>query len=329
MRFGINLPPRGLEIVEDVKLAEDLGYEYVGFVDSQLLWREVYCILAVCAVSTSTIKLGPGVTNPLTRHPAVTASAIATIDDLSRGRAILGLGRGDSAVHTVGLEPVSGQALREYAEVCRRLTAGEEAFYQGKVMRLRWAHRRVPIGLVASGPRTLALAGEIADRVTMLVGAEPSLVRWGIDRVRQGAEAARRDFRQLDLGVYLPCSVTDDLGKARQDVRAMAAAILNVYAQQKFLRADELPAEIAEELDQIRGRYDYAQHTDQEAKHARAINDRAIDRVALIGPAEHCRERLRTLAGLGIQHVVFFLEPVAESGRRRDMIRSLAESFFP
>jgi 5,10-methylenetetrahydromethanopterin reductase len=130
--------------VEDVKLADALGYEYIGFVDSQLLWREIYCMLAVSAVSSSRIKLGPGVTNPLTRHPAVAASAIATIDELSGGRAILALGRGDSAVHTVGLEPVSGRTLREYVEVCRRLTAGQEATYQGKPMRLRWARRQVP-----------------------------------------------------------------------------------------------------------------------------------------------------------------------------------------
>jgi len=328
MRFGINLPPRGPEVVEDVKLADALGYEYVGFVDSQLLWREIYCILAVSAVSSSRIKLGPGVTNPLTRHPAVTASAIATIDELSGGRAILALGRGDSAVHTVGLEPVSLRALREYVDVCRKLTAGQEATYQGKPMRLRWAKRQVPIALVASGPKMLALAGEIADRVTMLVGAEPGLVRWGIEHVRRGAEAAGRDFSRIDLGVYLPCSVTDDLPRGREEVRAMAAAILNVYAQQKSLRADDVPAKIVAELDLIRGRYNYMEHTNLGARHAQAITDRAIDRVALVGPAGECRERLRALAELGIQHAVFFVEPLADAGRRRQLISSMAEHFF-
>ena len=328
MRFGINLPPRGPEVVEDVKLADELGYEYVGFVDSQLLWREIYCILAVSAVSSSRIRLGPGVTNPLTRHPAVTASAIATIDELSCGRAILALGRGDSAVHTIGLEPVSLRVLREYVEVCRKLTAGQEAIYQGKSMRLRWAKRQVPIALVASGPKMLALAGEIADRVTMLVGAEPGLVRWGIEHVRRGAEAAGRDFSRIDLGVYLPCSVTDDLPRGREEVRAMAAAILNVYAQQKSLKADEVPAEIVAELDLIRGRYNYMEHTSLGARHAQAITDRAIDRVALVGPAAECRERLSALADLGIQHAVFFVEPLADAGRRRELITSMADSFF-
>ncbi|MFQ5878504.1 MAG: LLM class flavin-dependent oxidoreductase [Acidobacteriota bacterium] len=328
MRIGINLPPRGREIVDDVALADKLGYEYVGLVDSQLLWQEVYCLLALCAERTSAIRLGPGVTNPVTRHPAVTASAIATIDELSGGRAVLSLGRGDSAVHTVGLRPVSGRVLREYAEVCRRLTAGEEVICAGHPLRLRWARRPVPIALVASGPKTLALAGEIADRVTMLVGAEPSLVRWAIDHVRRGAESGGRDLRQIDLGLYLPASVADDPSVAREEVRPMVAAILNVYAQQQSLDLGEVPTLITEEIELIRGRYDYTQHTDLRAAHARAVTDRAVDLVALIGSVERCRERLAALTEVGIGHSVFFLEPLAEARRRRCTLTALATRFL-
>ena len=329
VRFGINLLPDGPAVVEEVKLAEACGFDFATFVDSELLWMDVYAILTLCANQTHKIQLGPGVTNPYTRHPAVTASAIATIDELSGGRAVLGIGRGDSAVRTLGFEPVKGQTLKEYVEVCRRLTAGETVTYKGKPLTLRWAKRRIPVDIAASGPRTLALSGEIGDAVTMLVGANPGLIRWGMGNVRSGAEAAGRKLEELKLGAYVGCFVSDDLKKARDEMRGVAAAIINLYARDRHVKVEDLPPEIVEEIPQIKDRYHYSEHLDSSATHALPLTDRLIDKVAIVGPAAVCRERFQQLADCGLQHICLFLLPIQRREDREHVMRTVAEAIFP
>jgi 5,10-methylenetetrahydromethanopterin reductase len=142
MRFGIIALPRSVqEAVEDARLAEAAGFHWLGMADSQSVYRELYITAALCAAATSRIRIGPTVTNPVTRHPAVTAAAIATLDEVSNGRAFCGIGTGDSAVLNLGERPVSLARLRAYVEAVRRLLRRRDTEYLGRRVHLGWPER--------------------------------------------------------------------------------------------------------------------------------------------------------------------------------------------
>ncbi|MBI1734594.1 MAG: LLM class flavin-dependent oxidoreductase [Candidatus Rokubacteria bacterium] len=175
VRFGVNFMPTGSppEVVRWARLVEDLGYEILGISDSQSICRDVYMVLALCAVNTERVRFGPRVITPVTRHPAVAASAAATLEELAPGRTLVGIGSGDSAAFNLGLRPASLGELREYAETIRALLTTGRAEYHGKTATLTWKRARLPIYLAASGPKTLHLAGQIADGVVVRTGILP------------------------------------------------------------------------------------------------------------------------------------------------------------
>jgi 5,10-methylenetetrahydromethanopterin reductase len=129
MRFSVMIWPHSGTTIEPVvnlaRLAEGCGFDTVYVGDSHMLWNDVYVCLACCAQATQRVKLSPGVTNPVTRHPAVTANAIMSLNMLSKGRAVLGIGAGDSAVRTTGLSPAKMTQLRESVEFMRSLLSGQ------------------------------------------------------------------------------------------------------------------------------------------------------------------------------------------------------------
>ena len=179
VRFGINYMPTGSppEVVRWARLVEDLGYEILGISDSQSICRDVYMTLALCAVNTERIRLGPRVITPITRHPAVAACAAATLEELAPGRTMLGIGSGDSAAFNIGLRPASLAELRAYAETIRSLLTEGSATYHGAQATLTWKRTRVPIYLAASGPKTLRLAGLHGRHVRLIVCAHGVLLR--------------------------------------------------------------------------------------------------------------------------------------------------------
>ena len=162
-RFGIVLLPESLaEFGALSAAAEDSGFDWLGVADSQSVFRELYVALTLAALRTRRVRLGPLVTNPLTRHLVVTASAISSVDEVSGGRAVLGLGSGDSAIYTIGAPPATLAGLENSVLTLGRLTSGETIERDGRTWRVHRSTRRVPIYLAAEGPRTLELAGRIA-----------------------------------------------------------------------------------------------------------------------------------------------------------------------
>src|SRR5262245_64806523 len=149
-RWGVVLLPESIggfgALCRD---AEESGFDLLGVADSQSVFRELYVALTVAALNTSRIRLGPFVTNPLTRHLVVTASAIASVDELARGRAVLGLGSGDSAIYTIGAPPATVAGLEESIMTLGRLTRGEMVEKNGQTWRVHRANRRVTIFLAA------------------------------------------------------------------------------------------------------------------------------------------------------------------------------------
>src|SRR5499426_1149994 len=125
-RFGIVLLPESFAgFARLCREVEDSGFDWLRVADSQSVFRELYVALTVAALNTSRVRLGPLVTNPLTRHLVVTASAMASVDEVAGGRAVLGLGSGDSAIYTIGAPPATLAGLEESIVTLGRLTAGE------------------------------------------------------------------------------------------------------------------------------------------------------------------------------------------------------------
>ena len=167
------------ECMTSVKKAEEAGYEYAWFIDSQILWQDVYVYMTSGLDRTEKIVFGTAVTNPWTRHVTVTASAYATLAQLHPGRLVLGIGRGDSAVRTMGLNPVPTKMLRESIPVLRELMAGRTVRLNDADVHFRWVTEdvAVPICMSATGPKNLRAAGALADRVMLYVGVNPVSIR--------------------------------------------------------------------------------------------------------------------------------------------------------
>ncbi|HUK64196.1 MAG TPA: LLM class flavin-dependent oxidoreductase, partial [Dongiaceae bacterium] len=190
-RFGIVFLPESLRDFGSLcREAEATGFDWLGVADSQSVFHELYVALTLAALDTSRIRLGPLVTNPQTRHLVVTASAIASLDELSGGRAALGIGSGDSAIYTLGAPPATVAGLEDAIGTLRQLTSGEAVRRGGRIWQVHRARRRVPIYLAAEGPRTLELAGRIADGVIVGLGLTPEVIALSLQAIERGARAA-------------------------------------------------------------------------------------------------------------------------------------------
>ena len=317
MSMGVGLFPTEspARMRELTHLAEELGYDNVWFGDSQNIWREAYVNMGAAAVGTEHLTFGTGVTNGVTRHPSVLASTWATLHELTGGRAILGIGTGDSSLRTMGLKPMKLAELEEYLGMLRALFRGEEAKEPetGEPFRLNYLDGPidVPIYIAASAPKILKLTGRIADGCVMLVGTDPSFIEGGLERIRAGAEEAGRDLSDVRIVLWTPTAIDEDGTLARDLVRAHVSRV--VIRPLPF----EMPAEDMEAVERIRETYDYYHHMDTEASHADLVPDSLVDRFALAGTPEECRARVEEMSGLGIDQIsiIPFTPPGGDRGK--------------
>ena len=202
------------ECVDLCVAAEKLGFGGVWVADSQSVMRDAYALLSVVGAKTDRIRIASGVTNARTRHLAVLAASWATLDELSGGRAVMGIGVGESSVRNIGLKPDRLADLEAKINVLRLLMRGEEATHDGETFHLTWAKREVPIFMARSGPKSLQMGGRVADGVLFQVGSEPSFVQYALDNIRLGAEQAGRGLEDIKLFMRLACDVSEDRDKA-------------------------------------------------------------------------------------------------------------------
>lgn len=207
MRIGLRIPAcRPVpEVAEAARTAEEAGFSDIWVPDSQTLWRDPFVTLAGIAGATRRVRLGTAVTNVVTRHPSVVAAAGRTVAELAPGRFVLGVGVGNSAVEPVGLRSSTHAGLR----------AGVGALREGLP--------GVPLHVAASGPRNLALAGEVADGAILLAGASPALVASAAERVRKAARDAGR--REPEVTVSAFCRVTDDPERDAAQLKPVCAEL--------------------------------------------------------------------------------------------------------
>jgi alkanesulfonate monooxygenase SsuD/methylene tetrahydromethanopterin reductase-like flavin-dependent oxidoreductase (luciferase family) len=326
--FGVMFRPGQFplsHVIACLKVAEDVGFSHAWFGDSHLIWHEVGPYLTAAALSTTRLRVGPLVSNPVTRHPTVVASTLATLAQLFDGRAVMGLGRGDSAVRTLGLPPMKLAEFRETLRLVRGLCRGESVDVHGTAIRLPWLTRRVPVLLAAYGPRVLELAGAEADGVILQL-ASPAVVAWAMDSVRRGAGGSTGDG--FEVVVAAPTYVSADRAHALSRVRGFPATVSNhVKDLLRHHDASALPAELVEGMADVAG-YDYLRHGHPDAPHTRRVTDAMAERLTLVGPAATVRDKIGRLAAAGATHVALYLG-VVEPEFHFSMLETYGREIIP
>ncbi len=317
MEFGVTvLPdPPWTRFVELLKLAEEQGFGYGWTYDSHLLWQEPYPFLTAAALATERMKLGLCVTNTGTREPTVTASAFATLQDLSGGRMVMGIGRGDSARRTIGYKPVTVREFERGVVMIRDLMNGRPVRWNDRDLELLWAKGRpeIPLYVAGYGPKVLGVAGRHADGVVIQL-ADPDIIDWTMTQARQAAEEAGRDPGALEPIVCAPAVVGEDMASARDQVRWFPAMVSNhvVDLLSKYDPAT-LPKGLTSYLERRRF-YDYSEHSRLGARHGEFVDDETCDRFCILGTPEQHLAKLRTLEELGVTQWNIYLMTEDQEG---------------
>jgi 5,10-methylenetetrahydromethanopterin reductase len=335
-RFGLNrFDARSVDtFAADVRRAEALGWDAALQPDSQLRRRDTYVLLAAAARATERITLGPLLANPVNRHPTVTASSIATIDELAPGRTLLGWGVGDTAVRLAGLRPARVVDLEAGARLMRALLDGE-AVEVGAARPARLPHHRpVPIWIAAGGPRTLRMAGGVADGVFIRVGTHRANIAAAVDQIRAGAVTAGREPSAVRVGAVFHTVLVDDPGRALAMGKSMAAGYYEysptLFDAPRLGWAGPAP----EALKRDRGIWPDFHHAPDLEASGRAVEflpEEAADAFCLRGgPAEIAAQLLRVLeaAPVAFDHVVLHPipnPPTPDEGDRGYMARIARE----
>jgi probable F420-dependent oxidoreductase len=309
--FGVTfLPdPPAQAFVDRIVRAEELGFRYGWTYDSHILWQEGYVFLALAAAATSTIKLGHCVTNPGIREPTVTASAYATLQDVSGGRMVMGIGRGDSSRRMVGLDPVPVGEFEAAADMIKDLMNGREVQWNDRTVQLTWAQGQpeIPMHVAGYGPRALGVAGRVGDGVIIQL-ADPEITRWIIERARAAAVQAGRDADALAPIVCAPAVVDADLPRWREETRWFPAMVSNHVKDliARYGTDGEIPKALTDFAQAVE-EYDYSDHSRVGAEHGKYISDEICDRFCLLGDLDQHISRLRELEELGVRQVNLYL----------------------
>jgi 5,10-methylenetetrahydromethanopterin reductase len=304
------------------------GWDGQVFMDSQSLGGDPYALMGAWALATHRLRLATGVTNPLTRHPAVTAAAIATVQWLSRGRAVLGIGRGDSALAFLGHAPAPLPVFERSLLMLQRLLNGETTEFgthattsaaesieslsvggRPAVNRLSWLPQglpKVPLDVAATGPKLIGMAARIAERISFSVGANPERLAWALDIARAARRAAVPANGGISYGAQIVVVCHPDIDA----VRDAAASIVAPLARFQVMLGDAAGPQQAGDAGNfatIRSGYDLREHGKYLSKDklsGAALSWDFIERFAIVGPPGHCVRRLRELLALGIERFV-------------------------
>ena len=338
----------------DVKYAEDHGFSHAWLYDSQMLGSEVYAALALCADRTTTIKLGPGVTNPASRIAPLSACGMATINSLAPGRAIMGIGTGNTTRRTMGMPAAKVSELEEHVRICRDLFDGKITDYsEGERHRkIKFLNPnlgfinvadRIPIYISASGPKVAQLAGKIADGVILFGAVHPDLVKWMIANVRQGAAAAGRDPDKIYVLSMTAFYLTDsdeqiETRAVREAVGPMVASSSNIFALSCHQDPTAIPGSLRDELMAFAGVYrepdapietrhlklyeGYLQHLKDE--HEALMTKKIIQATTLTGTKKEVLGMIEAMRDVGVHQVA--IQPIRAT---REVVDQVAREIMP
>jgi probable F420-dependent oxidoreductase len=312
LSFGVTvLPdPPSNRLVELFQLAESNGFEYGWTYDSHVLWQESFPLLTLAVEATSTMKFGHCVTNPGTREPTVLASGYATLHDISDGRMVMGIGRGDSARRFIGQKPVLVAEFERRLAMIKDFMNGREVHWNDKDLQLKWVREElpeIPMHVAGYGPKALAVAGRVGDGVIIQL-ADPVIVEWIMDTARKAAEEAGRDPDALECIVCAPSHISDDIADAREQVRWFPAMVSNHVMDliERYGFESDIPKELTEFV-RARKFYDYEEHSRVGAKHGEFVTDEICDRFCVLGNAEQAAAKLKELEAVGVDQFNIYL----------------------
>jgi 5,10-methylenetetrahydromethanopterin reductase len=308
---------------------EAAGWDGMLVVDSQNLSGDPYVSLALAASATTRIGLGTGVTNSVTRHAAATATAITSVNRVSNGRAVLGIGRGDSALAHLGRAPARLAQFERYLRQLQTYLRGESVDFDEidiprevappmsalelhdapPASRIGWIAEglerdgaKVPVEVAASGPRVIAMAALHGDRVMFTLGADVERLAWGIALAKQTRQEAGLDPDGIAFGAYINMGCHTDIEAARGLVRGG----LTTFARFSVMHGKAngpVSTEDRAVLEALRNNYDMKAHTGGDSRQAGTLTDNFVDRFAIVGNPDRCIERLKSLAALGLDKV--------------------------
>ena len=288
------------------QLAEGLGFHSLVFADTQCLTPEVWSQLMLAASVTERIQIGTGVTNPVTRDPAVTASAALGLQVASGGRVVVGIGRGDSSMAKIGRRPASLEVFEVYLDQLRGYLRGEEVARGEEQSRIEWLDGvdvpPPPIEVAATGPKVIEIAARRADRICFAVGADPERVGACIKQARAAAEVAGRDPNQLQFGAYVNCVIHPNRSEAREAIRG-GLSVFAHFSGFEGMDINSLPEGTRAAARHLRGQYDMDHHALASGAHAQALDDEFIHHFGIAGPADEAIARFRALAASGLDFV--------------------------
>jgi 5,10-methylenetetrahydromethanopterin reductase len=313
------------EFDDVVALADRNGFDGLWVCDSQNIMPEAWVLLTRAAMLSERLKLGTFVTNPVTRHPAVTAAAAATLQEVAQGRVILGLGRGDSSLAHLGSGLMKLGPFSRYLDRLQGYLRGEavpfdvtdtenpqcvslaslEYAHNPEASRINWlpsAQPKVPVDVAASGSKVMALAATKAEGVTLGLGADPDAFRQAIASIHEACRAAGRDPSEVTISAVIGIAVHPDRATAL-DLASGSAASTSRWQLMQGAAKGRMSEQDYEALDRTRKAYDMNRHAQGNSSHAAAIAPDMIDRFAVAGPPDHCIARLRELMDLGLTRI--------------------------
>ena len=314
---------------------EEAGFDGMGIPDTQLIMRDVYVTLALAAQNTSNLKLYTAVTNPVTRHFSVLASLVQTVEELAPGRIGIIIGSGYSAVRTIGQPRSTLDMMRKCVLTVRSLLAGEQVDFDGFHARLPFAAgRRTPLIIAASGPKTLELAGEVADGVLISAGLHPAMLDAAMERVEAGARRAGRNLGSVEVMHAGRVHISPDMETAHAMARPVCAQwVMEPYRASWLKKAGiEVPDfEIPPELLALYPDIPHAEDWDEARRLTSFLSDDMVaemcDAIGLFGPPDHVASRLGQLRDYGISR--FFVQTTETYSFPESTLEAFRDSVLP
>ena len=310
MDFGVTLQtnPPASRVVELTRKAEDLGFGYAWTFDSHILWQEPYVIHSQMLSATQRIMVGPFVTNPVSRDPSVTASTLATLNEMFGNRTICGIGRGDSVVRVLGRKPTTLRQLEEAMHVIKELAEGREVDYSDVEVRIPWIEDgKLDVWMAGYGPKALNLIGRKADGFILQL-ADPVILEWTMQHVHDAAREAGRDPRDVKVCVAAPAYVGEDPAHQREQCRWFGGMVGNHVADlvARYGEDGEVPHALTAYIRARQG-YDYSHHGRADNPSTDFVPDEIVDRFCVLGTVEDHIEKLNVLKELGADQFNVYL----------------------
>ena len=317
---------------------EAMGFDALLSPDTQNLSPDPYGQLSLAAAQTTRLKLGTGVTNPLTRDAAVTASAITTLQVESGGRCVCGIGRGDSSLAHIGRGSATTVQLKTYVEQLRAYTRGETVLRAGQPSNLRWlapdSVKPVPVDVACTGPKTIRMAADVADRISFAVGSAPERLEWALATAMQRLQETGRRRDEVQIGAYINL-VCDEDEQTAINLGRMISGMVAHFAGMKQAPLDHLPAKLKPLAEKMQQGYDMKHHAQDKGAHLSQVDDAFVDWFSICGPPQKCLARMRAILAYDLDHIyILGGSPVAtpHSARQVAMVeqtRLFAEAVLP